>query len=96
MAILVSRLAMLPREKVEVEIAYLKSAIEKTAGPEESEAWSWLMEKVERFYKTRNASCAGLPAHRAATAGWSCYPQTAFHLLAASVASVSPKISAIG
>jgi hypothetical protein len=49
-AILVSRLAMLPREKVDREIAYLKSAIEKTAGPEEREAWDWLMEAVTQFY----------------------------------------------
>jgi hypothetical protein len=47
-AILVSRLDRLPREKIESEIAYLKIAIEKTAGPEELEAWGWLMEKIER------------------------------------------------
>ncbi len=46
-AILVSRLHMLPREKVEQEIAYLKIAISKTAGPEELEAWGWLMERIE-------------------------------------------------
>ncbi len=42
---------MLPREKVEAEIAYIRIAVEKTAGPEELEAFSWLMEKVEAFYK---------------------------------------------
>ena len=46
LAILVSRLHMLPREKIDAEIAYLSIAIEKTAGPEEREAWGWLMEKV--------------------------------------------------
>jgi uncharacterized protein len=46
LAILVSRLGMLPREKIETEIAYLTIAIEKTAGPDEKEAWGWLMEKV--------------------------------------------------
>ncbi|HLH11620.1 MAG TPA: DUF447 domain-containing protein [Methylovirgula sp.] len=46
LAVLVSRLDFLPREKIEGEIAYLKIAIEKTAGPDEAEAWSWLMEKV--------------------------------------------------
>ncbi len=51
LAILVSRLSMLPREKVEAEIAYLKIAIDKTAGPEELEAFGWLMEKVEGFYR---------------------------------------------
>jgi hypothetical protein len=45
-AILVSRLAMLPREKVEREIAYLRLAVEKTAGPAERQAWEWLMQAV--------------------------------------------------
>ena len=47
LAILVSRLSMLPAEKVEAEIAYLSIAMEKTAGPDEHQAWSWLMEKVK-------------------------------------------------
>ncbi|MCO5064485.1 MAG: DUF447 family protein [Rhizobiaceae bacterium] len=46
LAILVSRLNMLPREKIESEIAYLAIAIEKTAGPHERLAWQWLMERV--------------------------------------------------
>src|SRR5690606_31881845 len=46
LAILVSRLNMLPREKIEAELAYLSIAIGKTAGPDEREAWDWLMEKV--------------------------------------------------
>ncbi|MBO0663909.1 DUF447 family protein [Jiella sp. MQZ9-1] len=45
-AILVSRLNMLPAEKIENEIAYLKIAIDKTAGPEEEQAFYWLLEKV--------------------------------------------------
>lgn len=49
-AILSSRLHMLPRDKVEAEIAYLKIAISKTATPEDTEAWGWLMEKIERYY----------------------------------------------
>jgi hypothetical protein len=49
-AILVSRLSMLPREKVDAEIAYLRIAIDKTAGPEEREAWDWLMDAVKQFY----------------------------------------------
>jgi hypothetical protein len=49
-AILVSRLGMLPREKVEQEIAYLQIAVSKTAGPAEQEAWSWLMEKIDAYY----------------------------------------------
>ncbi|MBZ9601296.1 DUF447 domain-containing protein [Phyllobacterium chamaecytisi] len=47
LAILVSRLSMLPPEKIEAEIAYLSIAMEKTAGPDELQAWSWLMEKVK-------------------------------------------------
>ena len=45
-AVLVSRLHMLPPEKVEREMAYLAIAIDKTAGPVEAEAWSWLVEAV--------------------------------------------------
>lgn len=52
LAILVSRLHMLPREKVEREIGYLTIAVEKTAGPAEREAWEWLMEAVATFYRT--------------------------------------------
>jgi hypothetical protein len=51
LAILSSRLTMLPREKVEREIEYLTIAVEKTAGPREEEAWGWLMEKVRGFYR---------------------------------------------
>jgi hypothetical protein len=49
-AILVSRLHLLPREKVEAEIAHLAIAVEKTAGVEEEEAWTWLMEHIRRYY----------------------------------------------
>ncbi|KQW40468.1 DUF447 domain-containing protein [Rhizobacter sp. Root404] len=54
-AVLVSRLHMLPAEKVDAEMAYLQIAIDKTAGPEEHEAWGWLTEAVA--------------THRAATRG---------------------------
>jgi uncharacterized protein len=49
-AILVSRLKMLPRDKVEREIAYLEIAVRKTSSPNEEEAWSWLMEAIRAFY----------------------------------------------
>jgi hypothetical protein len=55
-AILVSRLDMLPREKVEQEIAYLEIAIGKTAGPAEKEAWGWLMERVAARYASDSRS----------------------------------------
>ena len=47
-AILVSRLHMLPAAKVDAEMAYLRIAIDKTAGPEEHEAWGWLTDAVAR------------------------------------------------
>lgn len=45
-AILSTRLHMLPAEKVRAEMAYLAIAIEKTAGPAEAEAWSWIEAKI--------------------------------------------------
>ena len=45
-AILVSRLHMLPPEKIERELAYLQIAIDKTADPRERQAWDWLMERI--------------------------------------------------
>jgi len=50
--ILLSRLHMLPRQKVEQELAYLTISVEKTAGPEEAQAWSWLMDEVKARYAT--------------------------------------------
>jgi len=47
-AILVSRLHMLPAAKVDAEMNYLQIAIDKTAGPEEREAWGWLADAVAR------------------------------------------------
>jgi hypothetical protein len=46
-AILVSRLHLLPFDKIEREIAYLRIAVDKTAGPRERQAWEWLMERVD-------------------------------------------------
>lgn len=48
-AVLVSRLSMLSAAKIDAELAYLQIAIDKTAGPEEREAWSWLQEAIARF-----------------------------------------------
>lgn len=45
-AILVSRLHLLPRERIAAEMAHLQIAIDKTAGPAEREAWGWLVEAV--------------------------------------------------
>lgn len=43
LAILASRLDRLPGDKIAREIAYLRIAIDKTAGAREQEAWGWLM-----------------------------------------------------
>ena len=47
-AVLVSRLHMLPPAKIETEMNYLQIAVDKTAGPEEREAWGWLQDAVAR------------------------------------------------
>jgi hypothetical protein len=52
-AILVSRLHLLPREKVAREIAYLEIAVAKTAGPREREAWGWLQARIAEFERQR-------------------------------------------
>jgi uncharacterized protein len=59
LAVLTSRLDFLPRDKIEREIAYLKIAIDKTAGPQEKEAWGWLMERVEAQFAGQTLRHAG-------------------------------------
>jgi hypothetical protein len=49
LSVLVSRLHMLPMEKIDAELAYLNIAIEKTAGEREREAWEWLVERIENY-----------------------------------------------
>lgn len=46
LAVLVSRLHMLPMEKITQEMQYLQIAIDKTAGPREQEAWQWLVDCI--------------------------------------------------
>jgi hypothetical protein len=48
-AVLVSRLSMLPAEKIAAEMAYLTISIEKTAGDREMQAWSWLLERIDNY-----------------------------------------------
>ncbi|MEO6117562.1 MAG: DUF447 domain-containing protein [Methylotenera sp.] len=50
LAVLVSRLHMLSKEKVISEMQYLQIAVDKTAGERELEAWGWLIEKIDNFY----------------------------------------------
>lgn len=52
LAVLVSRLHMLPQAKIQAEMQYLQIAIDKTAGEHELLAWSWLVEKTNQFYAT--------------------------------------------
>jgi hypothetical protein len=54
-AILVSRLGMLPQEKIDAELDYLKIGLEKTASPKELEAWSWLMAVIEQHKREKLA-----------------------------------------
>lgn len=46
LAVLTTRLNMLPAEKIDNELKYLEIAITKTAGARELEAWGWLMNKI--------------------------------------------------
>lgn len=50
LAVLVSRLHLLPKEKIQAEMQYLQIAIDKTAGENELLAWAWLIEKTKQFY----------------------------------------------
>ncbi len=50
LAVLVSRLHLLPREKIQADLQYLQIAIDKTAGEREKQAWGWLTETIENFY----------------------------------------------
>ena len=52
LAVLSTRLKMLPPDKIETELKYLEIAISKTAGPREEEAWGWLMQKIEAWRRT--------------------------------------------
>jgi hypothetical protein len=45
-AILVSRLHLLPIDRIDREVDYLRIAVDKTAGPRERQAWEWLMQKI--------------------------------------------------
>jgi hypothetical protein len=58
-AVLVSRLHMLPPQKVDSEMAYLQIAIDKTAGPGEREAWGWLVDAVRR-HRAESAKLANV------------------------------------
>jgi hypothetical protein len=65
-AILVSRLFMLPAEKIDSEMAYLQIAIDKTAGDAERIAWGWLNDAIARFRADAAASPPSSSPSRAA------------------------------
>ncbi|MGD9545576.1 MAG: DUF447 domain-containing protein [Methylocystis sp.] len=52
-AILATRLDMLPREKIENELAYLQIAIDKTAGDAEREAWEMVRAKIDAHQRAK-------------------------------------------
>jgi hypothetical protein len=55
-AILATRLDMLPREKIEAELAYLQIAVDKTAGEAEREAWDMVMSKIHAYKQRAEAA----------------------------------------
>lgn len=55
-AILATRLDRLPPEKIESERAYLRIAVDKTAGDAEREAWETVMEKIDAHLSARKAA----------------------------------------
>ena len=57
LAVLSTRLSMLPPEKIDAELKYLEIAISKTAGPREKVAWGWLMDRIEA-YRSGDAEAA--------------------------------------
>ena len=52
LAILASRLDMLPDDKIKSEIKYLEIGLDKTAGDRELEAWGWLISKINKHRET--------------------------------------------
>jgi hypothetical protein len=58
-AVLVSRLHLLPADKIDAELRYLQIAIDKTAGPDELEAWGWLQQAVAAHRAGGAARAAG-------------------------------------
>ena len=57
-SILVSRLHLLPAEKIDREMEYLRIAVEKTAGPREREAWRWMVERIADHRRSKQGRAA--------------------------------------
>ena len=56
LSVLVSRLDRLPTERILAELAYLQTAINKTAGERELEAWGWLNKAIKDYQLQGTAS----------------------------------------
>lgn len=54
-AILVSRLHLLPAGKIDTEMGYLQSAVDKTGGAAEREAWDWLLARIAEYRAHKQA-----------------------------------------
>ena len=54
LAVLVSRLHMLPIEKINQEMQYLQIAIDKTAGERELQAWQWLVDRISNHLASQS------------------------------------------
>ena len=50
-SVLVSRLGMIPMDKIKREMTYLKIGIEKTSGAREIEAWKWIEKRISEYKK---------------------------------------------
>jgi hypothetical protein len=51
LAVLSTRLGRISDDKVRNELEYLKIGIDKTAGNNEREAWSWIEKKINKYFK---------------------------------------------
>jgi hypothetical protein len=51
LAVLSTRLGRISDDKVRNELEYLKIGIDKTAGNNEKEAWSWIEKKINKYFK---------------------------------------------
>ncbi len=67
-AILISRLNMIPLEKIQAEIDYLRIGLKKTAGDRELEAWGWLMTVIENHIAKEGVYAGNLPGAGSAIA----------------------------
>lgn len=56
LAVLVTRLNMLPKDKIEAELKYLEIAVSKTASHREQEAWDWLMQRIASWRQAEDGA----------------------------------------